>query len=256
MSVSAYDENLFTIACDKIIDKERNFKGIGTLKEKTMHAVFKNFYEPDENHQEIKVGRFVADILREDEIIEVQTRSFNAIRKKLDVFLEQYPVTIVYPIVHTKWIIWIDEQTGEITNKRKSPKSGSFYDAFFELYKIKPYLTNKNLHICLTLVDAEEYRLLNGWNSTKKRGSTRYDRIPTKLVDELYIGGSDDYLCLIPDSLPEQFTARDYALAAKINIRYAQTAMNIFSHIGCIKKIGKSGRSYLYTAAKKAMPAH
>ena len=197
MSITTYDQKLFADACQKIVAKERETNGIGTLKEKTMHAVLKNFYEPDISHQEIKVGRFVADILRDDEIIEIQTRSFNAMRKKLSVFLEKYPVTIVYPIPHNKWLYWIDEDTGEVSKKRKSPKTGTFFDAFIELYKISMFLSNPNLHICLVLVDMEEYRLLNGWNETRKKGSSRYDRIPVALHDELYIGGGKDYALLL-----------------------------------------------------------
>lgn len=43
-------------------------------------------------------------------------------RRKLDAFLKIYPVTIVYPIPHVKWLSWIDEESGEMSPKRKSPK--------------------------------------------------------------------------------------------------------------------------------------
>ena len=236
MSVSAYDEKLFDAACEDIIEKERAKNGIGTLQEKTMHAVLKRFYEPDHTHQEIRINGYVADIFRDNEIIEIQTGSFNAMRKKLDTFLEEYPVTIVYPIIHTKWLYWINENTGEISKERKSPKTGKPFDAFYELYKIKSYLTNSNLQICLTFVDAKEYRLLNGWSSDKKKGSTRYDRIPVRLVDEILLARKEDYLCLIPEGLPEVFTAKEFAKKAKIKLRYAQTGINILREIGVIKK--------------------
>ena len=102
MSITTYDQKLFADACQKIVAKERETNGIGTLKEKTMHAVLKNFYEPDISHQEIKVGRFVADILRDDEIIEIQTRSFNAMSNKINVFIENYHFKIVYKIKQKK----------------------------------------------------------------------------------------------------------------------------------------------------------
>ena len=35
-------------------------------------------------------------------------------REKLDAFLRLYPVTIVYPIPRYKWLIWIDEESGEL----------------------------------------------------------------------------------------------------------------------------------------------
>lgn len=247
MPVLEYDQKLFLAACDKVIKKENSPNGIGTLKEKTLHAVLKNFYEPDTSFHEVKIGRFVADIHRGDEVIEIQTRNFNSIRKKLDKFLELYPVTIVYPIVYTKWLYWIDETTGEVSAGRKSPKRGTFYDVFYELYKIKTYLNNPNLHICLTLVDAKEYRVLNGYGKDKKKGASRYDRIPIALVDELYIGSTNEYSRLLPGSLPEIFSVKDYAKHAKIKIRYAQLAVNIFKYIGIIKQSGKSGRSFLYS---------
>ena len=95
MPVSEYDQKLFLAACKKATNKECGTNGIGTLKEKTLHAVLKNFYEPDTACQEIKIDRFVADIQRGGEVIEIQTRNFNSMRKKLDKFLELYPVTIV-----------------------------------------------------------------------------------------------------------------------------------------------------------------
>ena len=246
MSICDNDIVLFHRACAKIIHQERTRSGIGTLQEKTVHAVLKNFYEPDPLHQEIPVENFVADILRDDEIIEIQTRGFNKLRRKLDTFLQYYPVTVVYPIIHTKWLYWIDEETGEISKKRKSPKRGTLYDAIPELYKIKPYLPNPNLHLCLVLINAEEYRLLNGWSHDRKKGSTRYDRIPTDIIDEYYIGALADYQCFIPEGLESGFTSRDFAKAAGIPLGYAQTTLTILHHIGVVERTGKKGRSYTY----------
>ena len=73
-------------------------QGIGTLSEKTVHAVMKNYYAPDTDMHEIPIENFVADIYTGQEIIEIQTRAFNKMRRKLDAFLPLYPVTIVYPI--------------------------------------------------------------------------------------------------------------------------------------------------------------
>ena len=82
------NKELFYNACEKIIGKDRSKKGIGTLGEKTLHAVLKNYYEPFEQNHEIKVGRFVADIVGEQGVIEIQTRSFGNLLDKLDNFLE------------------------------------------------------------------------------------------------------------------------------------------------------------------------
>ena len=167
-------------------------------------------------------------------------------RKKLSVFLEKYPVTIVYPIPHNKWLYWIDENTGEISKKRKSPKTGTFFDAFIELYKISMFLSNPNLHICLVLVDMEEYRLLNGWNETRKKGSSRYDRIPVALHDELYISGGSDYSLILPDNLAETFTSKDLSKCAKIPLRLAQTTLTVLKRTRAVEEAGKNGRCILY----------
>ena len=98
----------------------------------------------------------------------------------------------------------------------------------------------------LPLIDAEEYRLLNGWSTDRKRGSTRYDRIPTALVDEIYIGSTGDYQCMIPDTLPTEFTAKDYAKESHLAIRYARTAVNVLRHVGAISFVRKQGQEYVY----------
>ena len=131
-------ENIaFEAAKKKIIGIDRQRLGIGTYGEKTVHAILKNYYEPDEDRQEIPIENYVADIYANGEIIEIQTRQFNRMRDKLTTFLPLYPVTIVYPIPREKWLIWIDEESGELSQKRKSPKKGNPYHAFSELYKIK-----------------------------------------------------------------------------------------------------------------------
>lgn len=119
------DKKAFEEAKRKIIGIDRQRLGIGTLSEKTVHAILKNYYEPDEDRQEIPIENYVADIFAGGEIIEIQTRQFDKLRGKLSAFLPLYPVTIVYPIPREKWIIWIDEETGELSGKRKSPLKGS-----------------------------------------------------------------------------------------------------------------------------------
>lgn len=118
---------------------------------------------------EIPIENYVADIYTGKEIIEIQTRQFNRMRDKLRAFLPLYPVTVVYPIPRYKWLIWIDEKSGELSAPRKSPAKGSAYQAFKELYKIKMFLKEPNLHFKFVLLDMEEYRLLNGWSRDRKR---------------------------------------------------------------------------------------
>ncbi len=237
----------FKTACGEIIEGAREENGIGTLSEKTLHAVLKRYFELDGGICEIKFGRYVADVvLGERGIFEIQTRDFDRLRSKLEAFLKLADVTVVYPIPNLKWLCWVDEETGETTPKRKSPRIGSVYDAFPELYKIKMQLDNPKLHLCLVLLEFTEYRFLNGWSRDKKKGSSRCERIPNDLIEEFYIKDINDYKKLIPEGLLAQFTAKDYAKAVKRNHRLAGTALNVLNHVGAVKRVGKKGNSYLY----------
>ena len=102
---------------------------IGTYMERTLHAELKRLLEPDETRHEVRYKGYIADILNEDGIIEVQTRSFERLRGKLSCFLADVRVTLVFPAVRQKWLVWVDPETGETTKKRRSPKAGTVCSA-------------------------------------------------------------------------------------------------------------------------------
>ena len=229
-------------ALDSVVrtgDRERH--GIGMQKEKTLHAVLKAYEDPDEEHHEIPIGNYIADIYREDtgSITEIQTGGFGPLRDKLKAFLPSYHVTVVYPIPSVKWITWIDPQTG-----------GSFYAAFKELYRISGFLDHPNLTIKLILLDMEEYRLRDGWGRDGKRGSHRYDRVPTRIVSELSLTEPRDYLQFVPYGIEEPFTARELAKSCGFPGDSFSTVALILRKMGVLEQVGKKGRAYLYRAAE------
>jgi hypothetical protein len=236
----------FDTACKKITSSDRQRIGIGTLSEKTVHAILKNFYAPDEDTHEVPIENFVADIYENGEIIEIQTRQFNKMRGKLTSFLPLYHVTICYPIAREKNLIWIDKETGELSERRKSPLKGSVYSVFPELYKIKAFLTHPNLRLKLVLMDMDEYKFSDGWGKNRHNNSTKYDRIPTALVDEVEINCIEDYMQFVPYDLPEQFTAKEFARSAHIKTDLASVVLNILFFTNTVKRVGKSGKSFLY----------
>ena len=243
----------FRRALDLIVrTEERERHGIGMQKEKTLHAVLKAYEDPDEDHHEIPIESFIADIYCEKTgtITEIQTANFGYLREKLDAFLPLYHVTVVYPIPASKWITWIDPETGELEKRSRSPKKGSFYSAFRELYRISSYLDHPNLSIKLILLDMEEYRLRDGWSRDGKRGSHRYDRVPTRIVGETLITEPRDYMQFIPYELKEPFTARELAESCGQKGNSFSTEALILRKMGVIEQIGKRGRSYLYRVAQ------
>ena len=267
--VEYIDSQAFDAAKEKIIGKSHNDKGIGTLSEKTLHAVLKMYYEPDEDNHEVAIDGYFADIYNEHGIIEIQTRQLNKLRDKLSVFLNEYQVRVVYPMPYEKYLSWIEPETGDITSRRKSPKRCSVYDAMFELYKIKAFLKNQNLKVTLLLIDMEEYKLLNGWSYDKKRGSTRYDRVPVGIRRIVKFDRIEDYMQLVPADLKEDFTVKDFAMAAGVSVEASRYTLNILNYLEIanaahidrqtaasvlamlnymeqVKRVGKTGNAYIY----------
>ena len=235
----------FDAACEQA-RSEALRTGIGRLGEKTLHAALKYYYEPFADSHEAKIGGYVADIVGENGIIEIQTRAFDRLRKKLACFLAVGRVRVVYPVARTKWLLWMNPDTGEVTGKRKSPKIGSPYEIMRELYKIKDLLAHPNLSLTVAMLEIEEIRSLTGWSADKKKGSTRVDRIPVGLTDEITIDSADDYAKLIPPALPPQFGTKEYQKASRLSRSGAQTALNVLHHLEVVERVGKSGNAYLY----------
>lgn len=248
--MNAATKDAFENAKNFILDREKTRHGIGTLSEKTTHAILKYTYAPDPFYHEVPIAGSIADICTGEEIVEIQSAGFHALKKKLDKFLPLMPVTIVYPVPHKKWLYWIDPETGEATDKRKSPKTGSPMEIFRQLVYLLPYLTHPNLHFCIVMLDLEEYRLLDGWSRDKKRGSHRYDRIPLAIFREVRIDRPEDYMQFIPYPLPEPFTLKEFQKSAGASPRTAQNALTVLRRLGLVVQRGKAGNAYLYEVSE------
>lgn len=242
----------FDTARSRIISlTPRERHGIGMQSEKTLHAVLKNYADADEDHHEIPVDNFIADIYHDGQIIEIQTANMGVMRSKLSCFLAKYPVRIVYPIPAQKWVVWIDPATGELLKKNKSPLRGSFFHAFRELYRIRPFLQDPNLSLELLLIDMDEYRLLDGWSKNKKRGSHRYDRIPLCLRDRVILTCPQDYMQFVPEGLAEPFTSAQFAGAVGFAKDRISTVLLLLTDMGVVERVGKKGNAYLYRVTQR-----
>lgn len=222
-------------------------QGIGTLGEKRLHAVLKRYYQPDDNLHERKIGRMVADaVLSDGSILEIQTQSFSSLKKKLPVFLACANVHLIAPVVQKKWVCWLNPETGEMVSRRRSSKQYFPIDLARELGAIREFLLHPGLTMHFPLLEAEEYRLLNGWGNEGKRGSTRYERIPLNLLDEWVMRAPEDYGRLFPSALPDIFTVKQLQKSARISSMCAYSAAAIFRELDLIREIGKQGRARLY----------
>lgn len=225
---------------------------IGTYKEKTLHRVLKNYFEADAACQEVPVAGFVADICRAGEIIEIQTSGFASMKEKLEAFLPLAPVTIVYPIAKTKWVSWIEPDSASIGKKNRSPKRGKVFDAVPEMIFIRQFLSHPNLTVRAVLLEIDEYRMLDGRRSkSRKRGSTRYERMPVDLFEIYDFRTAEDFVRLLPFEKGEVFTAKQLSSAMKYRGRAESAVVRVLMEVGAIVRIGKEKNAYLYRLAEE-----
>lgn len=238
------DELSFAAACRAVQAVGRVDQGVGTLGEKTLHAVLKRMIEPDVSRHEVKLGRYTADVLNERGVFEIQTRNLHKLKPKLAELLPYYPVTVVAPVVETKWLLTMDPETGELTDRRKSPKRGRAAALLSDLVYLKPLLKDPNLSFRLVLLEGEELRRPSPGH---RRPVTPLEFAPTRFLGTVRLKTAEDYAALLPPNLPEAFTARELAKALGLPAKKSSAAATVLAYMGAIRQVGARGRAYLYT---------
>lgn len=240
------NQRKFDEICDRYNDNKKDRDSIGVLNEKTLHAVLKLYMDDDaKKFQEKQIGSYFADLFNGEEICEIQTRELGKLQKKLDFFLESYPVTVVHPIAAIKHISWIDPESGEISKPRKSPLKQGFAHSIRELYKIRDQIAHPNLHIKLLLLEVHDYKLKNGYGKDRKKRAHRYERFPIGLIDELDLDTPLDYFKIFP-RLEGEFTIDAYAKFIGLDQSKSRMAINLMIRLGLAEMVGKNGRKYVY----------
>ena len=219
---------------------------IGGLSEKTMHLAFKYFFEEDTDMHEVAVGKHFADIMRDGHITEIQTRNFCSFRKKLAVVSQDHTVTVVHPIINSKRLFWTDPDSGETGGGRKSPKHGDIYSVFRELVYIRELLQRETLSFCFPVVDCDEYKILCGWDSERKKGSVRRSLIPTFLHGFYEFDTAFAFAGLLPKCEDEYLTVKKTASLIGKTVRETSPFVNVLMYLDILRKDGKTGNSIKY----------
>lgn len=250
MKTELNGEERFRAAKLRVIGCDEKTEGVGGLNEKTLHRILKFYFEPRiEFHERKLLGR-VADVLNESGVIEIQTRAMEKMNPKLSVFLHSAKVTLVIPLAKTKSVTWVDTENGSLSKARKSPRGEGIFDALFEMSKIKEHLFSENLTVKLLFLDVSEYRYLNGYGASKKRGARRLDRIPNAIISELDVNCAHDVFLALKDALPTDFTAKTFAALTKKGSRKNYYILKLLLDIGVVKLIGKEGRAHVYALSE------
>lgn len=244
------DNVRFSAAVARALLRPSEGGGIGTLGEKTLHSALKYYYEPDETRHEQAEAGFLADIRNEEGVTEIQTGSLFSLNRKLDAYPKELPVTVVHPVVRRRSVIYRDPETGELSKPRLSPKKGSVYTAFWELVHIKDRLTRPYLAVVVPIVDAEEYRVRTGEKKRRRAPNViKYELVPTELVEEWAFVTPEDWLRVLPEGLPDGFTAAKLAKELNCGARDAGVILAVLTAAGALTR-ERPGRAYEYSRRK------
>lgn len=229
---------------------------IGELNEKQIHNELKNRLEPDKQKQEINLGYGIgiADILREDqegiEAIEIQTKQFFRLKKKLDYYIENNIKTVVvFPIAIKTTIHWIDPVQNVVvqSTKRQKQIEQQKHQVFKELYAIQDYL--QHIELKIYFVDIDDYRYLDGYGMDRKKRQTKIDKEINNIVQVMTIKDISQYRQFIPSELYklEHFTQKEYKKYQKSDMDTVRKELLVLYNIGIIRRVGKTGNNIVYS---------
>ncbi len=243
------DTDLFSLpddkrfkACLKKYSKGSIDNGIGTLNEKQIHSVLKSYFSENEDEKEISIGKYYADIVTENGIIEIQTHNFKKLLPKLRDFLRYSHVTVVYPYAKTTRLTYINKKTGEIISSGSKVHHKDMTEFFLELYRIKRFLNDSNLSICIAGLDVENYLYCGA--DKKRRKTDIKASVPVNLSFLYTLSCGGDYKVFIPSGLGEIFTMKEFKKCCKFCD--ASLLLNILKFVGLIDIAGKEGNAILY----------
>jgi len=219
---------------------------IGTLREKPLHASLKQWYALPGDGVEVPIDTFVVDLVRDDLLVEIQTRSFSSMRQKLRSLLDLgHRVRIVHPIAIEKWLVKIDDE-GTVLGRRRSPKHGVLTDVFAELVSFPDLLAHPDLEVEVLLTREEELRQHTPGKAWRRKGWVVVERRLLEVVESHRLDNTPDLLDLIPTGLPDEFTTADLASGLSQPRRSGQQMAYCLARAGVIAQTGKRGNAVLY----------
>lgn len=221
--------------------------GVGTLNEKSLHAQLKVWYSRPGDRFEVPFGRLVVDIVRDDLLIEIQTRNVSAMRTKLPRLLESHRVRVVFPIPASKALVKLDDR-GEIMSRRRSPKSGSILDVFAELVSIPTLLDHPGFALHVLMIEEEEIRQHHPDGNWRRKGWRTVERRLEGVREEVPLRSTGDLLAVLPE-LPAAWTTADVAARAGVSRQIARQIAYTLKHAAVAKAVAKRGNAVVYTLA-------
>jgi hypothetical protein len=218
------------------------------MQETSLHAVLKDLYTREGDHQEVLVDGYIVDVVSGNLLIEIQTRNFAAIRNKINVLIEHHPLCLVHTIPQEKWIVYLPKIDTAAIKRRKSPFHGRMENIFSELIRLPKLLAHPNFSLEILITREEEIRIDDGRGSWRRKGVSIIDRRLIEIINRRYFVSPNDFLTMLPVALPQLFTNLDLAATLGISKNLAIKMSYCLRKMGVLSVEGKRGRYILYAA--------
>jgi hypothetical protein len=194
--------------------EEPGASGIGELNESSLHARLKSLYLEEGAASEVRVGRYVADVVLADgRVVEVQTGHLYSLKPKLSALLAERAVRLAFPIAAEKHLVVYDAKGRNVLYRRRSPKRGTLLGLLDELVGVAGLLAHPRFEVEVLFTREEEVRRKDGSGSWRRKGTARVDRFVLEVLERRLFRGPADYARLLPESCPPRFHHRELALA-------------------------------------------
>lgn len=224
--------------------------------ETSLHRQLKALYAGEHCASEVesrKLAGYRIDVVRGDELVEIQHGSLGAIRNKVARLLEHHPVRVVKPLIARKTLIKLEEAGGREVSRRLSPKQGTVLDLFHELIYFTSVFPHARLTVEVPLVTVEERRVPG---HGKRRRWRRNDHVvhDLSLIDVVSTHAfqtNGDLLALLPCDLPTIFHTGELADAMGIQRWIAQRIAYCLRKTGGMLVSGKQGNAWQYQMVRE-----
>ena len=218
---------------------------IGSLNEKPLHAALKEWYRREGDQVEAPIEGFVVDLMRDGLLIEIQTRGFSSMRRKLDRLLDSYSIRLVHPVAVEKWIVKLDDE-GREESRRRSPKRGIAADVCGELVSFPSLLSHPNFTLEVALVEEEEIRRPDAKKGWRRGGFVIEERRLVDVLETVEFGSPGALLGLLPEGLPDPFTTAHLADGLGRSRHLAQEVAYCLRVSGAVTAAGRDKQGILY----------
>jgi hypothetical protein len=216
--------------------------------ETSLHRQLKERYAEGGGLTEQRLGRYRIDVVRGQQLVEIQLSSLSSIRDKIKSLLKKHDVLVVKPIIVRKHLVKRKREGGQVVSRRRSPKQRTLLDVFEELVHFTRVFPHKRLTLEVLLVEIEEWRYPG--HGRRRRYRDNDHEVEDQHLLEVHgvheFRSAADLCRLLPTTLPKPFHTGHIAEGLSVDRWVAQRMAYCLRNTGALKQVGKLGGAWLY----------